>query len=77
MSDPSLTDRQRSILEFSSAWLNNPTQPARHGDGANVVYADNPGLTRLHARAVGRVEARVGLREGFAGPGDNVDTPRL
>ena len=51
VSDPSLTESQRAIVEYSSCWFNNPewwvpiTQP--HGD----IYERNPGLSRLHPNA--------------------------
>lgn len=45
VTDPSLTARQRSIVEFSSHWFNNPTQPDRQD------YRGNPALTRIHPNA--------------------------
>ena len=45
ISDPMLSSRQRSLLEFSADWFNSPSQ---HQKGSAVPYVSNPALTRLH-----------------------------
>lgn len=57
--DPELTERQKSILEFSECWFNEPRE--------DKDYSGNPALTRLHPQA--RVESDPSvLLPGMAPP---------
>ena len=57
--DPELTDRQKRILEFSSAWFNDPRE--------DKDYSANPSLTQLHSLAQIESDPSV-LQPGMAPP---------
>ena len=62
VSDPELTERQRSILEFPDQWFNDPPQPDRQD------YAGRPWLTNKHPDAEAELAGPSPLREGWSGP---------
>ena len=62
VSDPELTERQRSILEFPGQWFNDPPQPDRQD------YAGRPWLTNKHPDAEAELAGPSPLREGWSGP---------